>query len=45
VEDLKAFAEAMKPNMLIPIHTFYAERHNNLFINVKALSDGEALTI
>lgn len=45
IEDLKAFANAIKPNMLIPIHTFEAERYPSLFRHVKLLKDGEELTI
>lgn len=44
-EDLKAFASAMKPRILIPIHTFEPNSYPNLFKNVKILSDGEVLDI
>lgn len=45
IEDLKAFANAIKPNTLIPIHTFEAGRYPDLFRHVKLLKDGEELTI
>lgn len=45
IEDLKAFAQALNPKMLVPIHTFYADRYNDLFPNVKILKDKERFTI
>jgi len=45
IKDLKAFANAIKPNMLIPIHTFEADKFPSLFRNVKLLKDGEELFI
>ncbi|MCQ9205747.1 MAG: MBL fold metallo-hydrolase [Omnitrophica bacterium] len=41
VEDLKAFAEALNPKILIPIHTFEASKYPKLFNNVKILKDEE----
>ena len=43
VEDLKAFAKALNPKVLIPIHTFEASRYPDLFKNVKILKDKEEL--
>jgi ribonuclease J len=45
VEDLKAFARALKPRMLIPIHTFHGNKYKELFSNVKPLDDKEMLEI
>ena len=45
IEDLKAFAYALNPRVLIPIHTFYADKYNELFSNVKVLKDGEMLML
>ena len=45
IDDLKAFSDALKPGVLIPIHTFEAERYPGLFQNVKLLKDGEMLLI
>ena len=45
LEDLQAFAKALKPKTLIPIHTFEAERFPTLFDNVRLLKDGEALIL
>jgi len=39
--DLTAFAKALNPKSLVPIHTFYAEQYRELFDNVKILEDGE----
>ena len=45
IDDLKAFSDALKPGVLIPIHTFEAERYPGLFQNVKLLKDGEVFLI
>ncbi len=45
IEDLQAFAKALKPRVLIPIHTFEAKRYPELFKNVKILEDGEEYLI
>ena len=44
-EDLKSFASAMMPRLLIPIHTFEPDSYPNLFKNVKILNDGESLNL
>lgn len=41
VADLKAFASAVNPRVLVPIHTFYADRYSEMFKNVRVLQDGE----
>ena len=40
-EDLKAFASAINPRTLVPIHTFEAEKYPSIFKNVKILKDKE----
>ena len=40
-KDLKAFAKALNPKVLVPIHTFHSERYGEMFDNVKVLEDGE----
>ena len=45
VEDLKTFASALNPKTLIPIHTFYANKYNELFSNVKVLKDEETTAL
>ena len=45
IYDLKAFSDALKPRVLIPIHTFEAEKYPGLFQNVKLLKDGEVFLI
>ena len=45
VDDLKLFAKALNPKVLIPIHTFDAGRYPELFDNVKILDDNEAFTV
>lgn len=41
LDDLKTFAMALKPKVLIPIHTFYADKYKELFDRVKVLKDNE----
>lgn len=43
--DLKAFASALAPKTLVPIHTFHPARYAKLFKNVKQLPDGEVLDL
>jgi ribonuclease J len=45
IEDLKAFAKALNPKTLVPIHTFASEKYPELFENVKILDDKEAMEI
>ena len=41
ISDLKSLVEAMRPGFIIPIHSFYPEKYESYFDNVKQLSDGE----
>jgi ribonuclease J len=41
VEDLKTLAEALKPKMLIPIHTEHGEDFSHIFANVVTHKDGQ----
>jgi ribonuclease J len=41
VDDLKRFAEALKPTKIVPIHTFMPEKYKELFSNVELHADGE----
>lgn len=45
LDDLQAFAEALNPQKLIPIHTFESAKYPKLFKNVQVLEDGEALEL
>jgi len=45
VEDLQAFAGALKPKKLIPIHTFETKEYPKLFKNVIILHDSEVLDL
>jgi mRNA degradation ribonuclease J1/J2 len=42
LSDLQKFAAALKPKMLVPIHTEDAEGFKSNFENVTILMDGEA---
>jgi len=44
-EDLKSFASALNPKVLIPIHTFYADKYSELFNRVKILKDNELFMV
>ncbi|PKN19271.1 MAG: MBL fold metallo-hydrolase [Deltaproteobacteria bacterium HGW-Deltaproteobacteria-6] len=45
VEDLKTYAAALKPKMLVPVHTEHANAYFQQFKNVMVLKDGEIATI
>lgn len=45
VVDLRAFAHALNPQTLIPVHTFAAKEYSLLFNNVRILADGESFLI
>jgi len=45
VKDLKAFANALKPKQLIPIHTEYSGKYKDLFDNVIEIVDGKPFEI
>ena len=45
IEDLKAFAKALNPKTLIPIHTFGANDFPRYFKNVKVVKDRETVDI
>lgn len=40
-EDLRRFAAALSPRMLVPIHSFFPEQFSTLFDNVQQKQDGE----
>jgi ribonuclease J len=41
INDLKRFAEALKPSAIVPIHTFLPEKYKEIFNNVNLHADGE----
>jgi len=45
VEDLKSFAEALKPKKLVPIHTECSMKYGEIFQNVDVIEDGTQLSI
>jgi ribonuclease J len=45
VEDLKTLAEALKPKMLIPIHTEHGEDFSQIFANVVTHNDKESWSL
>jgi len=45
VEDLKRFAAALSPKILVPMHTFGAEKFHKVFTNVRELKDEEVFII
>jgi ribonuclease J len=45
VEDLQAFARALKPKMLVPVHTEYGSKFTKLFENVTEIEDGREIQI
>lgn len=45
IEDLQAFAKALNPRKLIPIHTFEPEKYPDIFENVEIIKDEEAIEL
>jgi len=45
LSDLKRLAEAMSPDMIIPIHSFHPDRFIDHFSNVRILKDGEMFSL
>ena len=45
LSDLKKLAEAMSPDMVIPIHSFHPDQFHKHFSNVRALKDNEHLEL
>ena len=45
VEDLQRLAAALKPKMLVPIHTEHGEDFSQIFANVVTLNDGEVFDL
>lgn len=45
LKDLKRFAEAIQPRKIIPIHTEFPHRYQDLFPNVHCLRDREEINI
>ena len=45
VSDLKAFAKALNPKKLVPIHTFESQKYIQLFDNVVSAKDGETIHV
>jgi len=41
IADLKRFAEAIKPQKIVPIHTFEPDKYKELFGNAELHADGE----
>jgi ribonuclease J len=45
LSDLKRLAEAMSPEMVIPIHSFYPDKFKDYFPNVRRVKDGEIVNL
>jgi len=45
LQHLRDIVEALKPKFIIPIHTFYPERFNEMFANVIPVDDGQELVL
>ena len=43
--DLKRIAEAMSPEMIIPIHGFHPDQFRKHFSNVRCVKDGEIIAL
>jgi ribonuclease J len=45
LSDLKKLADAMAPEMIIPIHSFYPDKFKDYFPNVRLVEDGEIVDL
>jgi ribonuclease J len=45
VDDLQKFAAALRPKMLVPVHTEYGNKFETHFNNVVLLEDGNELNL
>ena len=45
IPTLKKMVDALKPKMVVPIHTFYPERFCDLFNNAVCLNDGDVFDV
>lgn len=45
LSDLKKLADAMAPDMVIPIHSFYPDKFKDHFPNVRLVEDGEIVNL
>jgi ribonuclease J len=45
LQHLKDIAEAINPKFIIPIHTFYPEKFNDIFPNVIQVEDGKTISL
>jgi len=45
LEDLKKLVDAMAPEMVIPIHSFYPDKFKDYFPNVRIVDDGEIVNL
>ena len=45
LSDLKKLVDAMEPEMVIPIHSFYPDNFKDHFPNVRLIEDGEIVNI
>ena len=45
VEDLKKFSEALKPKMLVPVHTECGGSYSTIFENVAEIEDGKLVQL
>lgn len=44
ISDLSRMAEALKPEVIIPVHSFHSEKFKEYFTNVKIVKDGEIIS-
>ena len=45
LEDMKKLVDAMTPEMLVPIHSFYPDKFKDYFNNVMLVNDGETVNL
>lgn len=45
LEDMKKLVDAITPEILVPIHSFYPDKFKDYFKNVKLMNDGEIVNL
>ena len=45
LEDMKKLVDAMAPEIIVPIHSFYPDKYKDYFNNVRLVDDGEIIDL
>ena len=45
LEDMKKLVDAISPEIVVPIHSFYPDKFKDNFKNVRVVNDGEVVNL